>query len=115
MKQKILELHHNDKVQFTWKTRNLGVAEFSICTVFNKGVISDVWIDPLQQEGALPLYHIKTIANQLQILQYGKDKIAPWIYQYCHGHKTMNMRVYVPDNSRYFQVWKGSTLEIVFH
>lgn len=114
MERKHEELGNRDYITFEWKTENLGVAEFSICPVFKRGRLVEVWIDPCQQENKT-LYRLQCNADCFEIGNYSTiEKPPAWIYQYCTVHKTVNMRVYVPKKSTHLTVWLGSTVELMF-
>lgn len=104
-------LKDGEKVYFKWRDptpggSNLGRAEFSICPVYVRGKLKEMYIDPIQQRNSDTIY--KAVFDypplDFTIQSFGLDDPKIWLHYWCKRHKCAGFRLYVPDNAEYFQV-----------
>jgi hypothetical protein len=110
----VVNLDYTDTISYLWKHEKWGRAEFSICPIFRRNKLVDLWIDPIQQENK-NLYHLQLASRNFQLkLDRTIVSIAPWLYHYCADHKCTSFRVYVPDNTNKLSFYVGTTVELIF-
>ncbi len=97
-------------------TKNLGRAEFSLCTKYRYGKLTDIWLYPEQQEDTSYYYHIIAGGRTHFTLQgyHGIEHPRSWIFTYCKEHKCGSMRFYVPEGSKYLWISFLSSIGIGF-
>lgn len=97
------------KIKYIEETSNLGRAEFTICTVFKRGFIRELYIYHLQQED-IKQYHVLRPEGKFYQLGFSAFRngamLSPniWVTMWCKEHKCHSLRFYVPDGCNSFQV-----------
>lgn len=120
LKEHILE--DGEKVYFKWRDStpggsSLGRAEFSICPVYRYGKLKEMYIFPNQQRDVDTYY--KAVFNYAPLdfsIQswVGLDTPKIWLHYWCKLHKCAGFRLYVPTDSKYFDVHFLSGFSINF-
>ena len=106
---KEIEVKDRVIVPFDWKDRtlggsNLGRAEFSICTKFRRGMLSEFWIYPAQLRMDT-YWHWVGEYDDFTINSYEDLPMAgAWYFGYCKDHKTTVFHVYAPTGAKYFEI-----------
>lgn len=115
-------LKDGEKVFFKWRDdtpggSNVGRAEFTFCPVYKYGKLKEMYIYPVQQRDIDTYY--KAVFNYAPLdfsiqswvgLEYPKT----WLYFWCKQHKCAGFRLYVPTDSKYFEVQFLSNFSINF-
>lgn len=103
----------NFYIPYVYMTKEYGRAEFSICTKWKRGRISDIWISRMQQkEGCGELYHINVVSKS-RSLSFGYESHV-WFSCWCQEHKAQNLRAYVPNNTDMLLVSLLSDVSFMF-
>jgi len=116
----IRQLKLGYSIPYEWKSKNLGVAEFTICPVFKRGYIRELYIDPLQQEQYKGVYFNMDLRginfNKVWYSSPMDKQPKIWHSSWCKEHKCYSLRLYVPDDSSKLIVEAhfGDTIEISF-
>lgn len=118
-KLKLYELKPNQAIPFVQRTKEYGNAEFEICPVFRRGILTDVWIYPAQQPHAKKFFHLAVNYKPSSFsvsawIQKGLLDPRIWIMFWCKEHKCMSFRVYPPNGATNFEVHANSNLSINF-
>ena len=115
-------LKDGEKVYFKWRDptpggSNLGRAEFSFCPVYKRGKLKEMVIWPIQQRNVDTYYKAVFEYSPLDISIHsnpGLDDPKIWLHFWCKMHKCAGFRLYVPTDSKYFQVEFLSGFSIYF-
>lgn len=107
LRERIIEF--GDEIKYTPMTKEYGQAEFSICPVFKRGYIEELYIYHLQQPDIRYFHKLVPDGkyNALNFSAYGGDFYdAPRIWQtwWCKEHKCYSIELYVPNKGDSFTV-----------
>lgn len=85
------------EIPYVAMSGRFGRAEFCVCVRWRRKRISDVWIQPRQQElESQKMYHLR---GGYSIGLTFPNGFGPWILGYCYEHKTTSFRIYVPNDT----------------
>lgn len=107
-------LRHDDVVRFvaidkTPGGTNLGRAEFVFCPMWRCGRLERFFIEARQQRDLVDTqYVVETFKGEMFCVQSwthrGIKEPRVWSSYWCKEHKTIALRVYVPNNANCFTV-----------
>jgi len=85
--------------------RNLGRAEFSLCTRFFRGKLREFWVYPLQQRDVDTYWHHGWPNDHLTFSAYeGLNECRPWMLGWCEEHKAPFLRIYAPNGAKFLRI-----------
>ena len=106
--RKCIEIEESKEYHFKWQDTNYGQAWFIFCPIWKRGKIQEVFIYPRAQKVDY-FYHANLYGrNDFSVQSWvGLDHPYTWIHGWCKEHKCSNFGVYVPNNSKWFQLSCG--------
>ncbi len=114
---RVIEITGEEKLPFQFMHERYGRAEFEICAKFHRGKVSEVWVIPRQQDVDY-IYQYKPPTPFSTAISYsgydGLDYPNVWYQYWCKEHKTMCVRLYVPNDAKFLWIHPLSTLTIGF-
>ena len=121
MSQTIIEVEADYRGQIVYPFQSMhpqyGHAEFTICVQWKRGKVSDLWIEPRQQDDE-KMYHFSNgVADSFMVdnsYHQSSEGFKIWYFQYCKVHKCQVMSVYVPTESNCWYLSAGGTIQMIF-
>jgi len=98
-----------DEIKYVPRTHDYGRAEFTICPVFKRGIIRELYIYPRQQPDAKHFYKLVPMGKYriIDFTYYGgdfNDCCRIWQTWWCKEHKCFSLEFYVPNEGDSFKV-----------
>lgn len=116
IKKKVKDL---DEIPFVYRTKQLGVAEFSFCFQYDKKVLTKAFIHRAQQENIEEYYEVDlnyspTSFSITSWTHKNIDNPYIWVGCWCEEHKGICLRVYPPEGTNILQIEMSSNLTFRF-
>lgn len=99
-----IEINREITIPFEYMHPHYGRAEFMVCLKFQKGMVSQYWVDPIQTS-LDTIWHMRTCYTDFVIDSYHNLEYPKvWLTKWCNEHKTQALLVYAPEHSRYLRL-----------